>query len=385
MTRLIVICISFLLFLGCSNNVSDTSNNLKSLAEKVIAYESDAAFIAHEAVEVLRITGKDVSPLFGRLNQVRVLSDGSILAFDAASVVIHHFDVKGNLLSTFGSSGNGPGEFSNEAVIQTNRDNLYVFDRLAYKIEKFVFLNSQWVHSGTIPLENIDGDIPWSLLKTDDDFAWMQFRHTGKNNRGIQISVFHVTTLLLNDPTSSNTWLATLPEINLIFEDLGGFIASYPAPYTPGPIVGITSMNDIILARTDEFSFLRIPGNEQSSVILTSLPVDNIKLTAEEKGNFSGYAERIHTLVKQHMPEFRPAVLQRIVTDQNNGFWAGYQIKEKNENRWLYFNEKGNIEREILLPVTFTPQAYSEGVLYGLKPDKDGIRIIAAYQINSAN
>ena len=381
MIRLSVICI-LLLLVGCKADSSNTANSFKSLADNIIVYENDDTFEKYEAVEALRIADEDVTPLFGRLNQVRVLSDGSILVFDAATVRIHHFDVKGNFLSTFGSSGEGPGEFSNEAIIQVHNDELFVFERLAYKIEKFTFQDSRWFHTESIPIENIEDDLPWSFLKIDDDYIWMQYRHTKESEKGAPISVHHVTTLERSDSTIAKTWHATLPDIDLMFEDLGGFIASYPIPYTPRPIVNITSNNDIIIARTDEFSFLRKSADTTNSSILSTLPIENIRLTSQEKQNMSGYADRIHQMVRENMPEFRPAIISRIIPDAQNGFWAGYQIADQSENRWLYIDEFGSIRSEVYLPHTFTPHTFFEDVFFGLQPDVDEVNAIKAYRID---
>lgn len=383
MTRLSVTCFLLALLSGCTSDSFNTSGSFKSLADEVFVYENNEIFEKVDAVEVLKITDEDVTPLLGRLNQLRVLSDGSVLAFDVATVRIQHFDKTGNYLSSFGSTGDGPGDFSNEVVIQVHKDEIYVFERLGYKIEKFTFRGSQWVHSESITLGNIDDDLPWSFFKIDDDFIWMQYRHTRQNEKGASVSVHHVTTLDRSDPTVAETWLATLPEIDLMFEDLGGFIASYPVPYTPRPVINITSKNDIILARTDEFSFLRTPPGNLNPILLTTMPVERIRLTPEEKVNFTGYSESLHKMVRENMPEYRPAVIGRIVPDDQNGFWAGYQITDQSKNRWLYVDEHGDIKSETYLPNTFTPHVYFEEVFYGFEPDVDGLNAIKAYQIHS--
>lgn len=382
MIRLSVICILLILLAGCKTDSSNTANSFKSLADEVIVYEKNETFEKLDAVEILRITDGDVSPLLGRLNQVKVLPNGSILAFDAAAVRIHHFDNRGNFLSSFGSSGKGPGEFSDEAVIQVYNDELYVFERLAYKIDKFTFRESRWFHTESIPLENMEKDLPWSFLKIDDDYIWMQYRHTKENKKGAPVTAHHVTSLNRNDLSIYDMWLATLPEIDLMFEDLGGFVASYPTPYTPRPIVNITSDNDIIIARTDEFSFLRKSADTTNLAILSTLSIENIRLTSQEKENMTGFAERIHPMVRENMPEFRPPVIGRIIPNNQNGFWAGYIAVDQSKNRWLYFDEFGNIKNETYLPNTFTPHSFIEDVFYGLEPDMDGLNSVTAYQIS---
>ncbi len=380
--RFIAFIALLLLITSCAAEDSQTTDRLSELAEEVIEFDHDARFSALESVQILKITDEDVEPLFGRLNQLRVLRDGSLIAFDAADVRIHHFDAAGNYLSSFGSSGEGPGEFSNSAVLQVHNDTVYVFERLAYKIDVFSLTNSQWTHTETIALENIEDDMPWRLQKVDDAHIWMQFRHSETNRKGASISVYHITRLDRNNTDKYETWLVTLPDLNLMFEDLGGFIAAYPVPFSHRPIVDITPDGDIILARTDAFSFLRKPIDRTNPAILTTLPIDNIRLTIEEKQNVTGFADRIQSLVDLHMPDYRPAVITQIITDDDNGFWAGYEIEEKTENRWLYIDASGNITEETYLPGSFTPHVFKNATFFGLEPDSNGINAISAYRLD---
>jgi len=50
----------------------------------------------------------------------------------------------------------------------------------------------------------------------------------------------------------------------------------------------------------------------------------------------SGYSESLHQMVRENMPEYRPVVIGRIAGDDQNGYWAGYQIADQSKNRWLF-------------------------------------------------
>lgn len=375
----------FLFLCTCSGTPSAESDG--GLAEfridtdRITEYPAEAMFDKLSAVELLDISPDDDHlPIIGHINQVKVFSDKSLLAFDSASVRVHHFDPEGNYLKSFGRSGNGPGEFSKEATIQLYQDEVYLFERLQYKIERFSNLDGEWVQTETIPIENIGDSIPLSLYKVDDEHLWMRYRFLREHQHGYRESVYHVVAVDRTDTESAQTELATLPSMSLMTENLDGFIATYPTPYSPQPVASLTSENEIILARTDTFLFYRInPVN--NTTIATTLPVAPIRLTPEEKESFTGFNERIHQLARDHMPETRPAVISRVIPDRENGFWAGYQINDRATARWLYFNSEGTILFETDLPLSFLPHVYEDGIMYGLASNESGVHSIKAYQI----
>lgn len=382
MTRQLYIpLLAVILIFSCERSEPDTFKSVQLEADKVISFDENASFIRLTATEVLSIDHENDQVLLGMPNQVRALPDGTFLVFDAATVKIHHFDQAGNYQQSFGSVGDGPGEFSAEAIVHVHLHEVYVFERMAYKIERFSFRDTKWIHKESISLNKINDDIPWGLLKADEQYLWLQYRRLLENENGAMDAMHHVTTINRSDSTT-NTELAILPNGKSIYEDLGGFIASYPSPYSPRPIVGITSENDIILARTDAFSFLRIPHKQGNPVISSSFPVENLKLTRQERENFSGYAERIHNLVRDNMPETRPAVVGRVVSDDKNGFWVGFQVLSQSENRWMYIDHEGQITHDVLLPEYFTPHSFSGNRFYGISTVFDGSRSVEVFSLD---
>lgn len=105
-------------------------------------------------------------------------------------------------------------------------------------------------------------------------------------------------------------------------------------------------------------------------------------MTEAQKNNFSGYAERIHNLVRDNMPQHRPAVLPHILTDEMNGFWAGYESVYFEEIRWLYIASTGQITKELYLPSRYRPHAITGNLMVGIQTESDGSQSINGFKIN---
>ncbi len=340
--------------------------------EDVVSLDSSTP-TTFEGSVILKLSDDDLPVFFGRINQIEVLEDGSFIAFDTAQVHILLFDKEGNFVEFFGDEGEGPGSFSREAVIKVYDGNIYVFDRLGYKIDVFTHQNGSWTYTKTYTLENIDGDRPDTLIDVNSEFFSIRYRHN-RTRQGKTFSVSHLVQISKQSPEDVQTWLVEYPPINLFFEDLGGFWASYPGPFTPLPVVGVTSNSDIISARTDLFRFLRSDSNG-NPVNVTEKIVEPLPLTPEQKQNVSGFADRIMDLVQENMPDFRPPVINRIFPDNENNLWAGYINENESYQEWLLINEHGGSEKSIRFDLDVQILNYKNGLFYGLIENQEGVMV----------
>lgn len=371
----LLICIALS---ACTSSETDLHSTYKH-----VDYQFDRAttFNTFETKQFLSIDDTSDELIFGSINQIQRLSDGSLVAFDPNLITIHHFDSLGNVLHRIGREGSGPGEFSREANIISDGNRLYVFERMAMKIEVFEYQLQGWTHLQTIPIEHAGDDVPDRLLKAIGDSFWLIYRHFYQGENGARLARNHITRVT-KSPEDSNvkyeTWLAELPQVELIFEDMGGFIATYPKPYGARVVSAISSDGHILVGKTDRFRFSRVIP-EADSIVTIQMEVPNIALSDPEKENMSGYAERIHKLVRDHMPDVRPATIPSIVPDDKNGFWAGYESKDEEMRRWLYVDENSQIRKEIRLPFNFRPQVSVSDTMYGIKSNADGSQSIIGY------
>lgn len=382
MNRIKICLLICIVHLSCTSSETDLLSHYEH-----VDYQFDRAttFNTFETKQFLSIDDTRDELIFGSINQIQRLGDGSLVAFDPNLITIHHFDSLGNVLHRIGREGSGPGEFSREANIISDGNTLYVFERMALKIEVFEYQQQRWTHLKTLPIEPAGDDVPERLLKAEGDTFWFIYRHFYQGENGARLARNHITRIT-KSPEDSNVkyepWLAELPQVELIFDDLGGFIATYPKPFGARVVSSISSDGHILIGKTDRFRFSRVIP-EADSVHTIQMNVPNIEISDSEKENMTGYAERIHKLVRDHMPDVRPATIPIILTDDKNGFWAGYESKDEEMRRWLYVDEDNQISKEIRLPSNIRPQVSVSDTLYGIKSNADGSQSIIGYLLYS--
>lgn len=175
----------FLIILtGCIKNESESA---KVNEHNSFYYGNSTVFPQYEPSLQMSIADTDDELKFGSINQIQVMSDGSIIAFDPTMITVHHFDDTGGYLSNFGREGSGPGEFSQQAHIKVDSNRVYIFEQVTYKIDIFEHHDQSWVHQQTILTEKVDDDYPYSLLHANESGLWMTFRYFYQGDNGARL------------------------------------------------------------------------------------------------------------------------------------------------------------------------------------------------------
>ncbi|MEX0723696.1 MAG: 6-bladed beta-propeller [Gracilimonas sp.] len=96
-----ILFFAFILIIVFFQNCNSSSEELNN----------DIVSDLHELdIELIEEVGTNDAILFGRISNIIVLSDGTIIASDWEKLSLEQFDKKGNYVSTIASRGRGPGE-----------------------------------------------------------------------------------------------------------------------------------------------------------------------------------------------------------------------------------------------------------------------------------
>lgn len=116
---------------------------------------------------ILGSEGDGDSAFYG-IVKIEVDSEGNIYVLIAAECQIHKYDKNGNLVTTFGGKGQGPGEFENPSELQfDSKENLFVKDM--FKLHVF---DKQGGFKRSFQLENLFG--PHRLMLAFESFGIME-------------------------------------------------------------------------------------------------------------------------------------------------------------------------------------------------------------------
>ncbi len=375
-----------LLFSGCNseNDLPDAPafSGVATGADTLVEYPADETFNTFGAEEVLRISDRDTPDILGEPDRIGVSANGDILIFDSSIASIHHFNQFGEFLNRIGRSGDGPGEFSKEGRLHVLDNELFIFDRLNAKIEHFNLDEKPPDHIQTIPLKLIgeDSNSPFNMIGVDNNYYWLIYRRIYEDPGSKPETEHFITRMSRKDHAISDSGLITLPPAPVMYENIDGRFFAYPTPYRPNPISAVIDEGELIIGRSDEFEFLRFNPDRETR-IATRIEIDPIPLTRDDKQNIAGYADRIMGLVDDHMPDHRPPVIEQIIPTEKNAFWAGYEQPDSEYARWLHITDSGEIDREVLLPLSFTPHIYEGGQFYGRSEGEDGFDVISVFKL----
>lgn len=146
----------------------------------------DYATLEELPVEVVMEIGESENYLPGRLRDLFVASDGTMLVSDWASITIEQFDAGGNYVGTVAGEGGGPGELGNFfSMINPGNDTLVVRQQSRDKIFYASTKSGLYKHIGS-ESANQNRERNFSILGIRPDGNW--YATAGNIFSGIQLA-----------------------------------------------------------------------------------------------------------------------------------------------------------------------------------------------------
>lgn len=122
------------LFISMMLHCSDNDFRAKDIRPLVKIVAEDTHEL--EKVEEIHLDEAE-SSLIGKITSIQIASNGNLYINDESSAAVHVYSSQGKFIRSFGSFGQGPGEFQHNIIIRVSRDQLGVVDIGARRISFF--------------------------------------------------------------------------------------------------------------------------------------------------------------------------------------------------------------------------------------------------------
>lgn len=332
------------------------------------SWDEGEGWTARIAFELGVIEGSEVES-FGSVRGVGVLSDSTIVVLDDMEQRVHAFGSSGQHLFSFGSRGQGPGEFLYaDGLIIDASDNIWVFDARQNAYLQFS-AKGDFVRQITGELGQLTYPQPAAIL-ADGRIVGQRYQNPGRDYTVSMLTgatdVFEIVAV---DPTSGE--VTSFPEI------------SYAVPTVDGvrvPRFGVsrvhpTATGDIWFSDPRDYRLTRRALSGDSSLVVSVEGVNRVEITAPERDSIarglreradqSEYGGRIPGASDIPSQDF---VIQRILTDEQDQLYVFPQLAGEAKGRFVHiFTSGGELLGRVELPVIvdrIAPAVFFGGDLY---------------------
>ncbi len=369
---LIVLTGTITLLFSCSaNEEAETTGATETFTE---------ADLPHWVIEPETLIAETEDYMPGRIDNLRVMPDGSIIILDRTPVSIHQFDASGQWVKQVTREGSGPGELEQWSQLrhtpdgfavsrmdgsimmyEAGSDGLFSFDRdLSIEPEnrQAMFIRKlgpdRLVYQGTLSLSSQDFSNPDEMMP--------EFRD--------------VTLFVLDEKGAvvQDSLITTRQHSGIMDMGEGGsFIRIYGLPWRFSHPSTFTENGNIIKGdpETGEIITMNANGEEISRDVFRlerrEVSAQDVRAALEDMEMPRELHRRAEARIRSHKPAFT-----RILTDDNNRLWL--QTSRDNEDGFTYVvtdmssNPLGRVE----LPANHNLAAVQNGRLYiRYTPDDD--------------
>jgi hypothetical protein len=320
-----------------------------------------------------RDTGLD---LFGARGAF-IDAEGNVIVADGGNFRILRFNPSGEVISSTGRNGQGPGEFGNLTLVSPwLADSLLAWDVNARRLSVF---DSDGTFARAFTLELTDSIRGAFVQDVFEDGSLLAggFTDTGgpipTGRHRYPAPAYHFAS-----DGSFRANLGLIPGTETYFEAFDGGFRTSPALFSRST-KKIACQNQLLIASNDryEFEFLTQGGKLTQSVRYLSPPRP---VTSELRGQAeAALLEEIQdpearsdvrtTLAAMPMPETLPAY-DRVFADRTGRVWLeDYQVVEEEAATWRVFSQDGTVLFTAEMPRRFDPTDAGEDYVLGVFRD----------------
>jgi len=304
-------------------------------------------------------------------------AEGKVVVADGGNFRILRFNPSGEVISSTGRNGQGPGEFGNLTLVSRwVADSLLAWDVNARRLSVFA-PDGTFVRTFTLQLtDSIRGAFVQDVFE-DGSLLATGFTDTGgpipTGRHRYPAPAYHFAS---NGSFRAN--LGLIPGTETYFEAFDGGFRTSTALFSRST-KKIACQNQLLIASNDryEFEFFTQEGKLTQAVRYLSPPGP---VTSELRGQAeAALLNQIQdpearsgvrtTLAAMPMPETLPAY-DRVFADRVGRVWLeDYQVVEEETSTWRVFNQDGSVLFTAEMPKRFDPTDAGEDYVLGVFRD----------------
>lgn len=336
----------------------------------------------HELQEVVRIVDEPWGVFFNNtVEQIEFLSNGNFIIRGGRNLKnVLEISQDGELVSTIGQEGKGPGEFvSVDRILVTPGDSLYIYDKSHARHQLFVNIDGDWQLNRALPLE-LESDQAFNI-----DYPLKIFNASGDNDgyRALMtnfISSSDTTNSFYYYVTDVDKDLVQVGDIELLkfVQDAAVFRASWGVAtdwdnrfQRAFYLFNSQGSEPVYISNwSNEIWTVDENGNKQ---LAGSLPFEHFPTDESVNEYIKRISEIYETervqLIESKFLDYEP--YYRNIYLDNDKLWVHFARENETDPEWAISTISGEIEAMFRNPDNFEPLTVHDGKLYGLQHVND--------------
>jgi|GEM_PF-1797264 len=369
---LIVLTGAITLLFSCSaNEEAETTGATETFTE---------ADLPHWVIEPETLIAETEDYMPGRIDNLRVMPDGSIIILDRTPVSIHQFDASGQWVKQVTREGSGPGELEQWSQLRHTPDGFAV-SRMDGSIMMYeAGSDGSFGFARDMNIETEDRQVAFLRKLGADRLLYqrtLSISTMDVGNPDELLPEFRDVTFFVLDETGEvvqDSLIAIRQHSGIIDMGEGGsYIRIYSLPWRFSNSYTFTENGNIIKGdpETGKIITMNANGEEISRDVFRlerrEVTAQDIRGALEDMEMPRELHRRAEARIRSHKPAFT-----RILTDDNNRLWL--QTSRDNEDGFTYVvtDMSGNPLGQVELPVNHNLAAIQNGRLYiRYTPDDD--------------
>ncbi len=281
---------------------------------------------------------------FQHISSVKSDSFGNILVHDFRQPFLFMFDLEGNFLQQIGGEGRGPGEFQHVGGFMVSAGRLWIIGSRSAKIEVFEFLDSAYVNTNTLTVE--EPGLLGTLLGLTPEGILVRNRTIFRAGRRDQQDRSVISLLSENGAILRDT-IFTVP-IHDHVNDIASQVLIASISFGNGSLVTFDGTDKIYSLWTDSLRLdsYTMDGKRERAFIYNLKPVS---VTDDERDSvLNQHDEPYRSAIQKKLSKVKP-VVNNLLVDSHHRIWVELLSEELGQG-WFCFSEEGEPLYRIDIP-----------------------------------